>query len=91
MDEGRELLWRDFSIMYAPFWSGCHWFRLEALHCGDGNGGTRLLHGTRQMGLAMPFLRGAMRSTEEGYHDFNNELAAEVARRFPAAEQTAQT
>lgn len=79
-DEGRELMWRDFSLLISPFWQGCHWFRFEALP----GGRTRLLHGTRQMGLAMPALWDAMKSTELGYNAFNEELQAEVARRFPS-------
>jgi hypothetical protein len=80
-EEGRELLWRDFSYVLSPFWQGCHWFRFEAMP----DGRTRLKHGTRQMGLAMPALWNAMKSTEIGYHKFNNELANEVVRRFPKA------
>ena len=83
--DGRQLLWRDFSLLIASFWSGCHWFRLDALP----GGRACLRHGTRQAGLVLPVLRAAVRSTELGYHDFNNELAAEVARRFPAAPRTA--
>jgi hypothetical protein len=84
-DAGRELLWRDFNALIAPFWHGCHWFRFAPTPCGRG---TRLRHGTRQMGLAMPALWDAMVSTELGYHAFNNELAAEVKRRQCASAAT---
>lgn len=57
MSAGRELMWRDFSLLLAPFWSGRHWFRLDPLP----GGRARLRHGTRQAGLALPFLRGAIR------------------------------
>ncbi|GBF90687.1 hypothetical protein Rsub_02987 [Raphidocelis subcapitata] len=79
-DEGRELMWRDYSLLMSPFWQGCHWFRFEPLP----GGRTRLLHGTRQMGLAMPALWDAMKSTELGYHAFNDELRTEVERRCTA-------
>jgi hypothetical protein len=81
-DQGRELMWRDFSYVLSPFWHGCHWFRFDPLP----DGRTRLRHGTRQMGLAMPALWHAMKSTEIGYHEFNVELAAEVARRRAASQ-----
>lgn len=85
-DAGRELMWRDFNALIAPFWHGCHWFRFAPTPCGRG---TRLRHGTRQMGLAMPALWDAMVSTELGYHAFNNELAAEVKRRRCASASAA--
>ncbi|KAI8464830.1 MAG: hypothetical protein J3K34DRAFT_439056 [Monoraphidium minutum] len=86
MRAGRELLWQDFSWLLAPFWSGCHWFRFAPAP----GGRTRLRHGTRQVGLAVPFLwRGALRATEAGYHEWNEELAAEVARRAAGAKRRA--
>jgi hypothetical protein len=56
LDTNRELRWADFrGELISNFFRGSHWWTLEPLP----DGTTRLIHGAKVMGLALPFLQNS--------------------------------
>lgn len=72
-EPGRRLEWLGTLVMPALF-SARHEFVLEAGPAGD----TLLRHREVFRGVLVPFLKGTLRRTEEGFHAMNRALAERV-------------
>ena len=76
VEPGRLLRWKG-QLLIPGIFDGTHEFRLEAHP-----EGTMLHHNEAFRGLLIPFTGKLLRETEEGFHAFNQALAAEVADRI---------
>lgn len=78
VEPGRRLAWLG-RLLLPWIFAGAHSFELRPLTAGS----TRFTQSERFSGLLVPFLRGMLRSTEEGFAAMNTALAARAEAGVP--------